>query len=1192
MRLPAFLVTAILILAPFMAQAAGEAGFEGGAGETVVELEPPSFRGVAGLTVPAGSHATKATMHVSGMASGTDASAYPANVSLAVNGTEIWGFREPNFGALGRQDTFFDGRRTADLEFGTDGGSATTWVRLPKDAVVESASVNLTSSPKFIARELINFTGNSQGKNLGLSATRAGDVNGDGYADVAAGYNGGVFVHYGGPAMNRTPDVVLASGQSADRFGTAVAGAGDINGDGYEDIVVGASWGGAEDGVNHSGKAYLYLGGQLFDDRPDWIVRGFNEYDELGKAVAGAGDVNGDGYDDFLISVESRDNILIILGGPDLGNLSTMVVDIPGLTFGISIAGAGDLNSDGYDDVAIGDPHLGTGPESMGAVRVLFGGKQMDPYIDLTISDGSRWSKLGKSLSGAGDVNNDGYDDLVALAVQSNGSMPGAAYVYLGGPAMDGTPDYNLTGIYTMDDAGSQSVACAGDINRDGCDDVLAGAYYESRVKTEAGAAFLFYGGTGMDASADWSFAGGAAGDHLGFAVAGAGDVNGDGFDDFIISAPGNDSGAQNAGTVYVCTLVNTTFPGPVNSSLSVGAKPVWSYPGVFQYGRLATAGDFSAECNAYLRGAAVAGSDGFGNEFVDVPLACYAMTEGVLKLADLSIVYDCDFETGNFASSLNAFTEANRHLEDSGGNITVPVDVASSGAGRVRLSGLDIAWDLPPARIRDVPDLGMDEDTAVVTLADLYEYFQDDVDASSELGFSVVSSTNRTFVRLWITVDRYLSADAMTGDANDNWTGTVEAVVACVDNQGQKTSSRPFTITVRNVNDAPAIVSEPALEARTGAPYYYNASAVDGDNDTLLFRLAEAPTNMSIDASSGRTSWVPQRKGLYGVTVVASDGELSGSQDYEITVPNSPPRITDATVPEALVGVPWDFTVPAMDDDGDELSFSLLSGSPAMKMNSTTGMLDWTPPDVGNYSITVGVSDGEANATRDFGIVVVQGNRAPFFTSVPARNATVGLAYAYEARAKDLDSDQVFFSMVSGPPGMMIDGSSGLVNWTPAAVGDFTVRLSASDGRGGEAFQEFSVRVAPKILPAVNIIVPSEGQKVRGRIAVEGNATRGTLDVVWVQVRVDGGDWTDVSGISTWRYVLDTAGLRNGPHTLQVRAFDGQDFSGPVDRKFVVDNPVSATDGSTVWYWAVLVLAILLVASAYAVRRLVRARR
>jgi hypothetical protein len=304
-------------------------------------------------------------------------------------------------------------------------------------------------------------------------------------------------------------------------------------------------------------------------------------------AVAGAGDVNGDGYDDILLGNQANDERGTMAGktylifGKKLGwsmntNLSNANASFLGEDWndysGKSVAGAGDVNGDGYDDILIGAYRDEDGGPDAGQTYLILGkasGWSKDTV--LSNADASFWGEedldqSGFSIAGAGDVNGDGFDDILigARTNKEGGGGSGQTYLILGkasGWSMD-TDLSNVDASFWGEGGQSgYSVAGAGDINSDGYDDILIGALVDSEAGEYAGKTHLIFGkasGWSMDTDlsiADGSFLGEIAGDRSGGSVAGAGDFNGDGYDDMLIGAHLNDEGGSDAGQTYLIIL-------------------------------------------------------------------------------------------------------------------------------------------------------------------------------------------------------------------------------------------------------------------------------------------------------------------------------------------------------------------------------------------------------------------------------------------------------------------------------------------------------------------------------------------------------------------------------------------------------------------------------------------------------------
>ena len=383
---------------------------------------------------------------------------------------------------------------------------------------------------------------------LGYSVAIAGDVNGDGYDDLIAGaYTGrAAYIYYGGPEADGVYDLKLTGNA---QFGISVAAAGDVNGDGFDDVIVGDHL--DDDGGLNAGAAYVYFGGETPDDVADLTLYGQAEEDQLGSSVAGAGDVNGDGYDDLIVGAWSGETTgtntgtaYLLFGGetPDAVPDLTFAGANEGDNFGSSVAGAGDVDGDGYDDFIVGAHSDGNGK-----AFVFLGGETPDADADLTLN-AVQGNRFGSAVAGAGDLNGDGYDDFIVGASKVN-----AAYVYLGGPVLDADHDLSLRGAYAT--SFGHSVASAGDLNADGYDDFIVGANLNDEAGTNAGAAYVYFGGATLDDVADLEMKGQAAGDEYGRSVAGGGDLDADGLPDLIVGAPFN---GDFIGRVYLYSNANT----------------------------------------------------------------------------------------------------------------------------------------------------------------------------------------------------------------------------------------------------------------------------------------------------------------------------------------------------------------------------------------------------------------------------------------------------------------------------------------------------------------------------------------------------------------------------------------------------------------------------------------------------------
>lgn len=403
--------------------------------------------------------------------------------------------------------------------------------------------------------------------------------------------------------LNGTKGFTLFGEDSGDNFGRTSSGAGDVNGDGLPDFIIGAFAASGDSGISDIGVSYVVFGttagfpanltASSLNGSDGFRIAGENQTDRSGRSVSGAGDFNADGIDDLIIgaygndpnSINGAGEAYILFGQtqpfPAVVNLST-INGTNGLIFSGSdefgrisnqVSGAGDINGDGFDDVLIGSfyaPYYssGTTVSRTGRAHVVFGFagpntlrrdlSNLNGNTGFSIQGINVGDRLGSSLSGAGDVNGDGIDDILIGAMRAGGERSGQAYLIFGktapfqfnatfdlttlngdnGVIFSGTP-FSYTGV---------GVAGIGDFNGDGFADVAIGQYNSEGLLFNAGVATIVFGKsqfsspfalTTIDGTNGFHLRGEISSDRLGAFLGGAGDTNGDGFADVLITALG-----------------------------------------------------------------------------------------------------------------------------------------------------------------------------------------------------------------------------------------------------------------------------------------------------------------------------------------------------------------------------------------------------------------------------------------------------------------------------------------------------------------------------------------------------------------------------------------------------------------------------------------------------------------------------
>jgi hypothetical protein len=461
---------------------------------------------------------------------------------------------------------------------------------------------------------------------LGHSVSAAGDVDGDGIddfivgaklADPNSGESGASYVVFG-KASGWGATFALSdldgnngfqiNGEAADDYSGRSVSAGDVNGDGFSDLIVGA-FGTDPNGI-YSGATYVVFGKasgfganlelSALDGNNGFQINGVAANDISGWSVSSAGDFDDDGFDDLIIGAPSADpngnfsgSSYVVFGQASGWGATFALSSLDGNNgfkingeqaydqCGIAVSSAGDVNGDGFDDLiagALGEP-LGA---SLGASHVIFGkASGFTATLELSALDGTNgFQILGKavgdrsgcSVFSAGDFNGDGLADLIvgAYGADTIGSYSGASYVVFGKAhfdatfkvsKLDGNKGFKIKGEAAGDRSG-WSVASAGDFNGDGFDDVIVGAKFAGPNGTSSGASYVVFGAASgfgatlnlanLDGNNGFKINGEAAYDIAGWSVSSAGDVNGDGFADLMVGAPDSGAGGTLSGASYV----------------------------------------------------------------------------------------------------------------------------------------------------------------------------------------------------------------------------------------------------------------------------------------------------------------------------------------------------------------------------------------------------------------------------------------------------------------------------------------------------------------------------------------------------------------------------------------------------------------------------------------------------------------
>ena len=816
-----------------------------------------------------------------------------------------------------------------------------------------------------------NLTGPS---NFGISIV-GGDFNGDGFSDLTCTTNNYASIRmYPGSATGLS---ALAWSYTGASNMYRLYNAQDVNGDGFDDLLI--------DRTN----AQLFLGGENgFKHEPDWVLN------DTFYRGAGGGDLNGDGLSDVLLSNYSNDSskgqVQVFYGSqgvPEGGNNHFV------------LANAGDLNGDGFDEIAVGDPSYTDELFRQGRV-LIFPGSQAG------LGDSAIWAQVGSErdenfggqLSTAGDINDDGYADLLISSPRADGVKAdvGRVNLYLGQQqGLAEIPAWSYTGTYSRGRLGSETAAI-GDINDDGYDDIAIATPYYANGQSREGLVEVFFGAPlGLSNVPDWQYEPNRAGSLFGLEMTGAGDLNGDGFDDLAVAAP-HDNGRS--GRVFI-------FMSQGNNLNSVALR---EYVGN-QYGNL---------FGASLWGGSDVNGDGLDDLLIGEP-GFTIQGQGAGQI---------NWVPGNFAGP------------------PATASVITQGVGEERLGTQIVAGDVNGDSYADVYASGP-----------LYSPNNDLAKAGrvvrflgSENGPTIPSNWNSAGNAYKLSLGTYLAIGQFGSDQRKDLAAVGYASYIYLW-YGANTISEEAHQHTMGVQNAPVALAQ-AVITEVNTALDITLRGIDADGDELTYVITEQPSKGNLSGSLPNLTYTPTQDAVgqdrFSYTV-SDASQTSAPATVTIKLNRKP-----SAIPQDLtttVGTALQVNLSGNDEDNDALSYlikvepshGILNGSGASKTYIPNP--GYTGPDSFSFS----VSDGHLESLpAQISLNIRPNNTAPVAQALSA-SVSPGQVVVLNLIGSDADQDPLTFRLKTEPLSgqATLEGNQLSYQASANASGQITFTYVAFDG-------------------------------------------------------------------------------------------------------------------------------------------------
>ncbi|MGA1819483.1 MAG: putative Ig domain-containing protein [Thermoplasmatota archaeon] len=843
-----------------------------------------------------------------------------------------------------------------------------------------------------------------------------------------------------------------------------------------------------------------------------------NESAYTGMAVTNAGDLNGDGTNDFAISATGNSEggygagkVFIQFGRPGgwvgFQNLSHSEASYIGETSydsaGTTLASLGDVNGDGFDDLAIGTVnHDGGGQLNTGKVYIIFGkAVGWEKNVPLANSDASIVGQesmhyIGISVSSAGDVNGDGFDDILL------GSFKSKAYLFMGkeegwsnpiGVSNADTIFQSATGYDYM----GETVSGGGDLNGDGFDDIVISATRNSEFTSYAGKVYVYFGGSeGFDetvspASADATYFGEGISNMTGKVLKSDGDVNSDGFDDILISSIYYGIGGYGRGKTYLVLGKSEGWETGVNL---VDADASW----IGENG-----GDYSGYALSFVDDY---NADGYG----DLMISAYTYSQDGIRPGKVYFIPGRvqGWETNVSLSSIDVSMIGESDYDCFGKSMIGVGDVTGDARPDVLISSYLNDENGPnTGKVYLVQSLRNYEPEEVYRVSlyndPFFTIVPEYVDRGDLIYLQLTGrDANNTHIDATQVTVTFEKAPRYTQKVNLRETG--------MDTGIYRNSIRvPFDVDLKtNVTSTSFIDPSKTVTVMVHTPILItprevSGDAVQGEEFSLKFHnfgyASQLQWTLTKDAdwlflysSTGEIKGVPENKdvGKWNLKMGLSDGKgHTDSVEFNVKVRNADPVIENHDIITALQDTYYYVDYECNEDYTGMTSWHYMSDAKWLSLNEDTGELFGTPTndDVGEYAVSVWVLDGnDGRGTRDFTLTVQNRNDPPMIVTEDVTQLDQGDNFRRDYEVEDIDRNDVHtWTVDTDASWLSMESETGILKGKPGPldVGSYSVKVTVTDSGGATDSHQFTLVVHNVNDPPVFTDVPFNADIPHGGI-------------------------------------------------------------------------------------------------------------